>query len=145
MWLGSLIDFLGQTGTHVTITAWSTMFSFPPHYQSLLAFCLVAPFVSVCRYLPLFSVAFVRSSLLPFRSTYVVRRLTAFLIFLHHWYSVSFRFLFKTCFCPFFLVLLVLLCSRTRYACASLLGLPMNSDICFVLDFFLSHGLSPHD
>ena len=45
MWLGSRTDFLGQTGTHVTITALSTMFYFSP-CLSLLFCCLVSLLVS---------------------------------------------------------------------------------------------------
>ena len=50
VWLGSRIDFLGQTGTHVAITAWSTMFSFFPSLF-LLAFLFFSPFLSPCFFL----------------------------------------------------------------------------------------------
>ena len=39
MWLGSRIGFLAETGTDVTITAWSTIFFFAPSIF-LLAFAL---------------------------------------------------------------------------------------------------------
>ena len=43
VWLGSRVGFLGQTGTHVPITAWSTTLSFGPLLSSFMLFCLVSP------------------------------------------------------------------------------------------------------
>ena len=73
MWLGSRVDFLGQTGTHVTTTAWNTMFYFFPLLSSFLVFALSLPSLpfpsppSACRHLPLLRVAssMPRLSVLP--------------------------------------------------------------------------------
>ena len=48
LWLGSRIDFLGQMGTHVTITAWGTMlicspFSLPSCFLPCLSLCFLSP------------------------------------------------------------------------------------------------------
>ena len=127
MWLGSRNDFLGQTGTHVTITVWSTMLFFFPLLSSFLLFAMSLPLFSfpfppsVCRYLPLLRVAsFVQQlCVLPeyvcFPSS-SLSYLFGVICFMFHcriyFVLLSFR--------SYFRALLVLLCSRTRHVGTSL-------------------------
>ena len=96
VWLGSRIGSPAETGTHVTVTAWSTLFLFSL-LSFFLFFALSLPLFpspsppSLCRYLPLLRVASsVRQiSCIPFMSMYAVLLLiAAFLISLGHSYQV---------------------------------------------------------
>ena len=134
VWLGSPIPFLGQTGTQVTITAWSTLLSsFPP---SLFLFAFILPCFPLSFLFPpcrphagiFHSIVLLRpcGRCLFFLSTYAFR-LAAFLISLRHLYFVLFQnlFLILFYFC-FFLVLLVSISSRTRSTCISLAWLTLK-------------------
>ena len=46
--IGFRIDFLAETGTKYTITAWSTVFSFPPFFLFSSFLLLMLPCISLC-------------------------------------------------------------------------------------------------
>ena len=80
------------------------------------------PLTDFCLYIPLLGVAssVQQISVLPeYVAFRVLLLIAAFLKSLNHLYSVSIQF-FLWYFCSCFLVLLVSLCSRTRYAGKSL-------------------------
>ena len=141
MCLGSRTGHLPETGIHVTIIARSTVFSLHSRSWRCLSLCMFpcpSP-PSSRRYLPLLRVApSVQQSVLLLVECvcFPPKATTFFLISLRRLYYVLFSYSSLTSFRFYFLVLLELWCSRTRYA-----DISACSDHEFVIIFlcFLDH------